>query len=458
MSTPSGSRETHVIVLGAGFAGLAFCRSLHAPGVRITWIDRRNHHLFQPLLYQVATGWLSASDIAQPIRSLVPRRDDIRILLGEVVAIEPERRRVITTDAVLEYDYLVVALGGVPHYFGHPEWERYAPGLKTLEGALRIRSQILRCFEWAETVDDVPSRRRWLTFAVVGGGPTGVELAGALAELTRRVLTRELRRVDPARARILLLEAGPRILPGFSSHLAQWTTARLSAMGVEIRTRAQVTHIGPCGVRLSNGEQIETGMVLWAAGVAAHPLTEPLRESRDGGRGLQVGPDLSLPRYPEVFIIGDMAALSDRPENPVPPLAPAALQMGRYVARILRRELRRRPSSPAWRPPFRYRDLGCMVTVGRGAAIARLGRLELTGQPAWFAWLFVHLLRLVGFRNKLSVLLQWAWAYGMNRPGARILYEFDARKVPSEDIPARALPATDRASEPFVQEHSNHRA
>ena len=429
MSSRSHARARHVVVLGAGFAGLAFCRYFRAPATRITWIDHRNYHLFQPLLYQVATGWLSASDITHPVRSLVRGRDDIQVVLTQVTSVDPARRRVATTDGVYDYDYLVVALGGVPNYFGHPEWEACAPGLKTLEDALRVRTQLLMAFERAENRAGGHHAGCRLTFTVVGGGPTGVELAGALAELTRRVLNREFRRIEPARTRVILLEAGQRILPGFPSRLAAWAATRLSAMGVEVRTGTRVIHVAPGELHLADGERIETDAILWAAGVVAHPLARQLGESTDAQGRVRVRPDLSLPRYPEVFVLGDMARAEDEAGHVAPPLAPAALQMGRHVARLLQAELRGRTGSPRGRAPFRYRDPGCMVTLGRGKAVARWRNWELTGRPAWLAWLFVHLMKLVGFRNRAAVFVQWAWAYGMDRPGARIIYGHPAAAV-----------------------------
>lgn len=409
-----------IVVLGAGFGGLTFCQHFHFPPAGITLVDHTNHHLFQPLLYQVATAGLSAPEIAQPIRGILFDRPNITVLLDEVTGFDLAGRRVFLENASLSYDYLVLALGGVTSYFGHPEWAQFAPGLKTLEDALRIRSRILLAFERAEAEPDEARHAQLMTIVVVGGGPTGVELAGAFAELASHVLKRDFRHIDPREARVLLLEAGPKVLATFPPDLSDSALAQLEHLGVEVRTSARVKSI-TCGrVELMSGEVIAAENILWAAGVSAHPLTEKLGVDLDRAGRVKVKPDLSLPGRPEVFAIGDMALVLQKDGQPVPGVSPAAMQMARHVARIIEDELELPPGQAA-RPPFRYRDKGIMATIGRTAAVAAIGKLKFSGFLAWLSWLFVHLIFLVGFRNKLAVMLDWAYSYIAYKRGARII-------------------------------------
>ncbi len=414
--------EKRVVVLGAGFAGLTFCQTFECPHARVTLVDRQNHHLFQPLLYQVATAGLSAPEIAQPIRSIMRKRRKVTVLMRQVTGVDLANRNVRLSNSVLPYDYLVLALGGVTSYFGHPEWERYAPGLKSLDDALRIRRQVLLAFERAENAVEAAARARLMTLVVVGGGPTGVELAGALAELSRRVLKRDFRRIDPRQARVILIEAGPRLLPQFPPRLSAKAAARLSGLGVEVRTHARVADLGEGVLSLADNGRIESANIIWAAGVAASPLTRELGVELDRAGRVLVNPDLSVPGHPSVFAIGDMARVQDENGRPVPGVSPAAMQMARHVARLIDRECRSGTASSPGRPAFKYWNKGTMATIGRSAAVAQVGPLEFSGWPAWVAWLLVHLIFLVGFRNKAAVLLQWTYSYCTYKLGSRIVY------------------------------------
>ncbi len=415
--------RTQVVVLGAGFGGLTFCQRFRHPLARVTAVDRTNHHLFQPLLYQVATAGLSAPEIAQPIRSILSHRPDVTVLLDQVVDLHLADRQVLMEKSVLSYDYLVVALGGCTSYFGRPEWEKFAPGLKTLEDALRIRSRVLLAFEQAENATDRAQREALLTIVIVGGGPTGVELAGAFAELARTVLKRDFRRIDPAQARVVLLEAAPAVLGNMPEDLSESARRQLEGLGVQVRASTRVQAIERGQVTLATGEIISAGNVLWAAGVSAVPLTRKLGVELDRSGRVKVNRDLSLPGHPEVFAIGDLALVTEENGQPVPGVSPAAMQMARHVARIIGDELDLGPGR-APRPPFGYWDRGTMATIGRSAAVAWIGRLHFSGLFAWLAWLLVHLIFLLGFRNKLAVLLQWAYSYFAYKRGARIITEF----------------------------------
>ena len=410
----------HVVVLGAGFGGLTFCQTFDHPDTRITLVDRQNHHLFQPLLYQVATAGLSAPEIAQPIRSILSDRPRVTVLLDTVVDLNLAERKVVLEKNTLSYDYLVLALGGVTSYFGHPEWEQFAPGLKSLDDALRIRRRILLAFEKAENAADVSEHDRLMTIVVVGGGPTGVELAGACAELARHVLKSDFRRIDPTQARIVLIEAGPRVLAHLPPKLSASAQRQLEKLGVEVRTGTKVKNITQGRVELENGQVIEAENIIWGAGVSATPLTKKLGVELDRAGRVKVNPDLSLPGHPEVFAIGDMALVLDDEGKPVPGVSPAAMQMAKHVARIIRDELELGRERAA-RPAFRYWDKGTMATIGRSAAVAKIGRIEFNGFLAWVAWLFIHLIFLIGFRNRLAVLLQWAYSYVAYKRGARIV-------------------------------------
>jgi NADH dehydrogenase len=408
-----------IVVLGAGFGGLEFCKRFDDASAQITLVDRTNHHLFQPLLYQVATAGLSAPDIAQPIRSILSNRSNITVLLDEVRGFDLAGRKVTLAENVLSYDYLVLALGSCTSYFGHPEWEAFAPGLKTLRDATRIRSRILRAFEQAESEASEADHERLMTMVVVGGGPTGVELAGAFAELAQHVLREDFRRIDPGQARVILIEGAPRVLEHLSPALSASAQRQLEDLGVRVRTGVRVRNISEGRVDLDNGETIRAANIIWAAGVAATPVTKMLGVQLDRAGRIKVNADLSIPGHPEVFAIGDMALVLEADGTPVPGVSPAAMQMGTHVARIIENEI----AFPGGggRPAFKYWDKGTMATIGRSAAVAQVGRFEFSGVTAWLAWLVIHLIFLVGFRNKLSVLFQWFYSYITYKRGARII-------------------------------------
>ena len=407
--------QNHVVVIGGGFAGLWAVRALASAPVQVTLVDRRNHHLFQPLLYQVATAGLSAPDIAAPLRHILRGQRNVEVRLGEVVGIVADAREVNLADGTaLHYDTLLVASGATHAYFGHDDWAAHAPGLKTLDDALAIRRRVLVAFERAEAAASADERAAWLSFAVVGGGPTGVELAGTLAEIARHTLRREFRRIDPALAKVRLLEAGPRVLAAFPEALSAKARAQLEKLGVEVVTGSPVEAIDAGGYRLG-GQFVPARTVLWAAGVAASPLGALLPAPRDRAGRVQVEPDLSVPGHPEIFVAGDLASVQ-QDGRPVPGVAPAAKQMGAHVAATIRARLGGRPV-----PPFRYRDFGNLATIGRMAAVVHFGKLRLSGLLAWWFWLWVHILFLIGFRNRLLVLINWAWAYWSYQRHARIV-------------------------------------
>ena len=413
--------QPHVVIVGGGFAGLWATRALARDAVRITLVDRRNHHLFQPLLYQVATAGLSAPDIAAPLRHILRRQGNVEVRLGEVTAIDTAGRQVRLADGgVLDYDFLLLASGATHAYFGHDGWATAAPGLKTLEDALAIRRRVLLAFERAEAASDPDQRAAWLEFAVVGGGPTGVELAGTLAEIARHTLRDEFRRIDPAQARVRLIEAGPRVLSSFPESLSAKAATQLRRLGVEVVTGRPVAHIDDQGYTLELGdgrqERVPARTVLWAAGVAASPLGALLQAERDRAGRVLVGPDLSIPGRPEVFVAGDLASVRQG-DRAVPGVAPAAKQMGRHVGDAIRARLASRPA-----PAFRYRDFGNLATIGRMAAVVDLHGLKLSGIVAWWFWLVAHVFFLIGFRNRLAVLTNWAWAYWTYQRHARIIF------------------------------------
>lgn len=420
-------RQFHILVLGAGFGGLTFCKSFRHSRARVTVVDRTNHHLFQPLLYQVAAAGLSAPEIAQPIRAILSNRSDITVLFNKVVDFDLGRKQVRLESCDLDYDYLVLAMGGQTGYFGHPEWEQFAPGLKTLDDALRIRSQILLAFEKAENETDPVERDRLLTIVVVGGGPTGVELAGAFAELTRTVLNRDFRRIDPTKARIILIEGSPTVLSHLPPDLSGSAQRQLEALGVRVRNNIHVKDIRAGEVELANGEIIRAGNILWAAGVSATPLTGKLGVELDEAGRVKVNPDLSLPGHPEVFAVGDMALVQGANGKPVPGVSPAAMQMGKHVAKIIADEISMKVK-PSSRPAFKYWDKGTMATIGRSAAVAWIGKFKFSGLFAWLAWLFIHLIFLVGFRNRIAVLFQWTYSYFSYKRSARIITYLPAEK------------------------------
>lgn len=414
-----------VVILGGGFGGMAAARQLAGAAVRMTLVDRRNHHLFQPLLYQVATASLAAPSIAAPLRQILRRQRNLTVLLDEVTGIDLAARRVQCAHGVLDYDFLVVATGAAHAYFGHDEWERHAPGLKTLDDAFLIRRRVLLAFEHAERETDPARRQAWLNFVVVGGGSTGVELAGTLIELARHTLSREFRRSDPRRASVRLIEAGPRLLTAYDPILSDKARRQLERLGVEVHTGVAVTDIDAGGVKL--GEHwLPARTVLWAAGVAASPVGRLLGAVLDRAGRVQVLPDLSLPGHPEVFVIGDLAGIAQSSGKPVPGVAPAAKQMGRHVGTVIRSRLRGSDE----KRPFSYRDDGSLATIGRLAAVAQFGKLKLSGFPAWSVWLLAHIYFLIGFRNRLVVMLDWAWAYWTHQRHARIVSGDD---IPDDD-------------------------
>ncbi|MDH5824619.1 NAD(P)/FAD-dependent oxidoreductase [Luteimonas sp. RD2P54] len=411
----SPARLPHVVVVGGGFAGLWTVRGLARAAVRITLVDRGNHHLFQPLLYQVATAGLSAPDIAAPLRHILRDQGNVEVRMAAVRAIDPAHRRVLLDDgAELVYDQLVLAAGATHAYFGNDHWAEHAPGLKTLDDALQLRRRLLLAFERAEAEPDPERRAAWLSFAIVGGGPTGVELAGTLAEIARHTLKREFRNIDPAAARVRLVEAGPRVLAGFPESLSEQARRQLQRLGVEVSTGQPVTAIDAAGYRLGD-TFVPARTVVWAAGVAASPLAATLGVPLDRAGRVPVQPDLQVPGHPEIFVAGDLAALR-QDGKPVPGIAPAAKQMGRHVAQAIRARLAGTAVAP-----FRYRDYGNLATIGRMAAVVHLGRLKLSGVLAWWFWLLAHVFFLIGFRNRLVVLLNWTWAYWTYQRAARII-------------------------------------
>ncbi len=404
-----------VVIVGGGFGGLYAARALKRAPVEITLLDRRNYHLFQPLLYQVATAALNASDIAEPIRRVFRHQPNCTVLLAEVTGIEVAQRRVRLADGVVPYDYCIVATGATHSYFGHPEYERFAPGLKSIEDALEVRRRVLLAFEQAERATDPATRAAWLTFVVVGAGPTGVELAGALSEIARHSLDNDFRSIDPRDARVLLVEGHPRVLaPMFPPELSARAADQLRALGVDVRTGTMVTGIDETGVTLG-AEHVESRTVLWAAGVAASPLARSLGVPLDRAGRVRVERDLSLPGHPEVFAIGDLAVLEQDGKS-VTGLAAVAVQEGPYAARNIVHSIRNEP-----REPFHYRDKGVLATIGRKAAVAAFGRVKLSGLTAWLTWLFVHIFLLIGFRNRFLVMFGWAWTYVTHDRGARLI-------------------------------------
>ena len=405
----------HVVIVGGGFGRLYAARALAGRAVRVTLLDRCDYHLFQPLLYQVATAALNPSDIAIPLRSILRKAANVTVLLAHVDRVELDHRRLVLDRGEMGYDGLVLAVGGSHSYFGHRDWELLAPGLKSLEDALEIRRRVLLAYEAAEREQDGAEQRALLTFVVIGGGPTGVELAGALGEISRQTIARDFRVIDPTKARIILLEGGPRILSTYPESLSGRAQAQLERIGVEVRTRAMVTQVTPDAVWLG-GVQIRCRTVLWAAGAAAAPLGNTLGVPLDRVGRVLVESDLSIPGHPEAFVIGDLCAFLHQTGAPLPGLAPVAIQQGRVAAENVLQRLAGQPTRP-----FHYRDKGSMATIGRAAAVAVIGRVQLSGLTAWVTWLLVHIISLIGFRNRVLVLLQWAWAYVSWQRGARLI-------------------------------------
>ena len=413
------ARRPHVVILGAGFGGLNAAQGLRNAPVDVTVVDRRNYHLFQPLLYQVATAALSPAQIAMPIRRILARQKNATVLMEKIDGIDAQARQVITENRRIAYDYLVVATGARHAYFGHDEWAETAPGLKTIGDATEIRRRILTVFEEAEVSEDPILRRKLLTFVIVGGGPTGVELAGAIAELARKAIVRDFRSIDSSTARVILVEAGPRLLTAFPESLSQSAKAQLEKLGVEVRLGHAVTHCDEHGVMLADGEPIGSGCVLWAAGVMASRAAKWLGAEADRAGRVIVNDDLSVPGHPEILVLGDTALVKGADGQPVPGVAAAAKQMGRYAARLIKARLAGQPTTK----PFRYIDYGNLATIGRKAAVADFGRIRLSGLLAWLLWTFAHLWFLVGFRNRIVVFLDWAWAYATFDRGARLITE-----------------------------------
>jgi len=420
---PPHADRPRVVVIGGGFGGLTLAKALRRAPVDVTLVDRRNHHVFQPLLYQVATAGLSPADIASPIRWILRRQRNAQVLLAEARGIDVAERRVHLDIGELHYDVLVVASGATHAYFGRDEWKERAPGLKTLDDALAMRRRVLLAFERAERTTDRGAQSRQLTFVVVGGGPTGVELAGALAEIARHALSHEFKAIDPGSARIVLCEGGPRLLPTFPEPLGQYAERALRELGVEVRTGTVVTGIDEDGVTLGD-VRIDAETVLWAAGVAASPLGRAMQVPVDRVGRVLVEPDLTLPGHAEVYVIGDLAAFTHQGGQPLPGVAQVAIQQAVVAAANIERSLRGEP-----RQPFRYRDPGNMATIGRAQAVADFGRFQARGWSAWVLWLLIHVIYLTGFRNRLLVLVQWAFAY--------VTYQRSIRLITGEDVPSR---------------------
>lgn len=414
-----------VVVIGGGFGGLNAVRALHDADVEVVLIDKRNFHLFQPLLYQVATGGLSPANIAAPLRAILKRQRNASTIMAEVQRIDPVLRQVVLEDQVVEYDRLILAAGSENHYFGHPAWPQLAPGLKSVEDAARIRALVLSAFEQAERCTETARQRELLTFVVVGGGPTGIELAGAISEIAHHTLRNNFRRIEPSLARVMLIEGHATVIGDYPPRLSAEAIAALRRMRIEVRLNTRVVEVTPSGVVLSAGEgqgstRVNARTVLWAAGIRAAPLGTALAEATgcetDQAGRIRVTPDLRPPGFPEIYVIGDMASAPGPKGKPLPAIAPVAIQQGRFAARQIKRELRGQPARN-----FRYRHYGNMVTIGRAMAIADLGRVRLTGYIGWLAWLFIHLMYLVGFDNRVLVLIQWFWYYVTWNRSARLI-------------------------------------
>ncbi len=412
-----------VVIVGAGFGGLEAAKTLKRAPVDVIVIDRQNHHCFQPLLYQVATAALSPADVAWPTRHILRDQRNVTVLMEEVTGIDTAQKLLRTNFGEVAYDYLVLATGATHAYFGHDEWAAYAPGLKRIEDATRIRRSILIAFEQAELIADTDERRRLLTFVIVGGGATGVEMAGAIAEVARQTLAADFRRIDPRSARIVLIEAGPRLLPAFPPEQSDFVRAALMRAGVDVKTDTRVTNCDARGVD-TDGGRIDAGTLIWAAGVTASPAARWLGAEADRAGRVKVNADLSLPGHPEIFVIGDTATVTDAKGRPVPGIAPAAKQMGKYVAKLIAARIAGRPAPP----PFRYMHLGELATIGRRAAVVKFGRLQLKGFIGWLFWAAVHIYFLIGVRNRFIVAFSWLWTYVTFQRGARLITEPESKK------------------------------
>ncbi|MBK8901192.1 MAG: NAD(P)/FAD-dependent oxidoreductase [Anaerolineaceae bacterium] len=435
--------QQHIVIVGGGFGGVNAAQALKNAPVQVTLIDRRNHHLFQPLLYQVATGHLSPADIASPLRRLFKRQQNVRVLLGEVTGFDVAKQKVLLQDGAVPYDTLIVAAGASYHYFGNDYWQQWAPPLKSVEDALEIRRRVLSAFEMAERAPDPETRRAWLTFVIIGGGPTGVEMAGALAEVAHKALRHEFRTINPADARIILVQSPDHILPTYDPVLSQKGAAALEQMGVTVWTQARVTAVSPTNVTLKSGDATEvvpTHTVLWAAGVKASPLGQALARATgvalDRGGRVQVQQDLSVPGYDNIFVIGDLAHTLNDDGQPLPGVAQVAIQQGKYVGQLLRHRVRGRAVRP-----FRYQNRGDMAQIGRQTAVVQIGSLRLIGVLAWHLWWIVHLMYLAGFQNRLIVFLQWTWSYFTHSRPALLITQRDEHQ---QEVPSLPL-------EPMVQ-------
>ena len=410
-----GQDVPHVVIVGGGFGGLRAAKALKDAPVRVTVIDRNNHHLFQPLLYWVATAGLSPAEISSPIRRVLRGQGNTTVLMAEVSGVDVEKKLVLMGERSLAYDYLILATGAQDNYFSHPEWSQYAVGLKSISEATHIRSHVLRAFELAEMEPDFEKVKELLTFVMVGAGPTGVEMAGAISELAHKALAKDFRHINPTTARVILVEAGPRILPPFSEKLARKAHKALNHLGVEIRTNSPVEDIDENGVTIA-GQHIASKTVIWSAGVGASPAGKWLNVEVDRGGRVRVNPDLSLPHHPDIFVIGDTSTLNQN-GKPLPGVAPVAMQEGRYVATLIRQRI----TTGGTEQPFHYLDKGSLATIGRSYAIVDIKGLQLTGLLAWVIWLFIHIYYLIGFRNRLVTLFQWAWTYFTYNRGARLI-------------------------------------
>jgi NADH:quinone reductase (non-electrogenic) len=424
----------HVVIVGGGFGGLEAAKVLSKAKVRVTLIDRRNHHVFQPLLYQVATAALNPANIASPIRRILRGLENVEVLLGDVESIDVKGKSLTLSDGEISYDYLIVATGATHSYFGHEEWSADAPGLKSIEDALEIRRRVLLAFEAAERETDPRRRREWTTFAVVGGGPTGVELAGALAEIARQDLVHEFHHFNPARSRVILIEAGPRVLPSYAEDLSAKAQKQLEALGVDVRVGTKVTGVDHEGVSTEFGG-IAARTVLWGAGVQGSPLARTLGVPLDQAGRVKVAPDLTIPGSPEVFVVGDLAAL-EQDGKLVPGVAPAAMQGGRYAAKAILASLAHKP-----RKPFRYVDKGSLATIGRAAAVAEIGKWHLSGFLAWAAWCLIHVVFLIGFRNRVLVMMEWGWLYLFHDRGSRLITGPVVDLLEQHSVPSRGRTA-----------------
>ena len=405
-----------VVIVGAGFGGLEAAKTLRRTPADVVVVDRQNHHCFQPLLYQVATAALSPADVAWPIRHILRAQANVTVLMEEVHGVDPSQKLLHTNFGDVTYDYLVIATGAMHSYFGHDEWADYAPGLKRIEDATRIRRSILIAFEQAELMTDAAAQRRLLTFVIVGGGATGVEMAGAIAEVARQTLAADFRRIDPRTARIALLEAGPRLLPTFPAEQSDYVRAALERAGVEVKTDTRVIKCDVQGIDFEVG-RIDAGTIIWAAGVVASPAARWLDAEADRAGRVKVGLDLSVPGHPDIFAIGDTAAVADLSGRPVPGIAPAAKQMGHYVAKLIAARIAGRPGDA----PFRYKQVGELATIGRRAAVVNFGRLHLRGFIGWLFWSVVHIYFLIGLRNRFIVAFTWLWSYLTFQRGARLI-------------------------------------